>query len=111
MGQALAGNKPTDAPAQGKYNDPMMPVAWTNTFQAPNGKTARTFTTTMGASQDFASEGMRRLLVNATYWALGMENQIPERSTVDLVGEFRPTPYRSRGYVKDVKPSSLRMSP
>jgi hypothetical protein len=109
LGQAVAGNKAGDAPIPGKFNDPMMPIAWTNSFKAPNGKTARTFTTTMGASQDFANEALRRLLINATYWTLGMEGQIQERSMVDIVNEYKPTQYRSGGYVKGVRPGSLKI--
>lgn len=109
MGQALAGMKPTDEPAKGKYNDPMQPVAWAHNYKAATGKEARAFATTMGASQDFSSEGMRRLLVNATYWTLGMEEQIPPASNVDLVGEYRPTQYAFRGYTKGVRPSSLKL--
>jgi hypothetical protein len=109
MGQALAGMKATDPPAQGKYNDPMMPVAWTHTFKAPKGQSVRTFTTTMGASTDFASAGLRRLVVNAAYWTLGLEEQIPPLNVVDIVGEYQPSPYRFGGYVKGVLPSSLKM--
>jgi hypothetical protein len=109
MGQALAGMKASDPPAEGKYNDPMMPVAWTHTFKGPDGKAVRTFATTMGASQDFASEGLRRLLVNATYWALGMEERIGPASKVELVGDYQPTQYRFGGYVKGVVPGSLKL--
>jgi hypothetical protein len=58
----------------------------------------------MGASTDMESEGMRRLLVNATYWCLGMEEQIPARSRVDLVGEFRPLPFGFGTFQKGVRP-------
>jgi hypothetical protein len=101
--------KPSDPPDEGKYNNPMMPVAWTNAYKAENGTTARVFTTTMGASEDIESEGMRRLLVNAAFWALGMESQIGEHSACDLVGPFKATRYSFKGYVKDVKPSSLKL--
>jgi hypothetical protein len=97
------------APLGGKYNNPMMPVAWTNTFKAHNGKAGRAFCTTMGASQDFANGGVRRLLINATYWTLGMEAQIKERSNVDIVGDFKATQYKSGGHVKGVKPATLKM--
>jgi hypothetical protein len=83
----------------------MMPVAWTKTYQTLSDKTARVFTTTMGASQDLASEGLRRLLVNACYWALAMEDKIPARSNVEIVGEYRPTPFGHNAFVKGVKPS------
>ncbi len=72
LGAVLSGMKPTDPPIEGPKNNPMMPIAWTKTYKTESGKTARVFTTTMGASQDFESEGLRRLLVNATYWALGL---------------------------------------
>ena len=107
LGQVLEGMKPDDKPAQGKQNDPMMPVAWTKTYKGDNGKTGKTFTTTMGASQDLLSEGLRRLLVNACYWTLGMENKIAEKSNVDIVGEFKPTKFGFNGYTKGVKPANL----
>ena len=100
MGQVLAGMKPDDEPVQGRKNDPMMPVGWTKTY-----KGSRVFTTTMGASTDLASEGMRRLLVNAAYWCVGLEDKIPAKSCVEIVGEFKPRPFGSNGYKKGVKPS------
>jgi len=109
LGQGINGNKVTDPPLEGKYNSPMMPVAWTNTFKAPNGQVARTFCTTMGSGQDFTSEGLRRLLINASYWTLHMEEQIPERSNVDIVGTYNPTTSRDGGHVKGVKPANLKM--
>ena len=42
----------------------------------------------MGASQDCAYEGTRRLIVNGCYWAAGLEVKIPAKSNVELVGEF-----------------------
>jgi type 1 glutamine amidotransferase len=105
MGQVLTGMKPTDPPVAGKQNDPMMPVAWTKSYSTDSGKVGRTFTTTMGASQDLASEGLRRLLVNACYWAVGYEDQIPPQSKVDLVGEYKPTPFGFNRFIKARKPS------
>jgi hypothetical protein len=105
LGQVLEGMQPADRPVAGKQNDPMMPIAWTKTWQTPSGRRARTFTSTIGASQDLASEGLRRLLVNACYWALGMEEQIPARSKVEIVGNYQPRPFRHSGFQKGVKPS------
>jgi hypothetical protein len=104
LGQVLTGMQPDDKPVEGKQNEPMMPVAWTKSYKSASGKTARTFCTTMGASQDFASEGLRRLLVNATYWCLGMEDKIAEKSKVDLVGEYKPRPFGFGTFTKGVKP-------
>lgn len=107
LGQVLTGMKATDPPVAGSQNDPMMPIAWTKTYTGKEGKTARVFTTTMGASQDFASEGVRRLLVNACYWGLGMEDKIPERSEVAIVGAFDPQPFRNNGFKPGMRPADL----
>jgi hypothetical protein len=107
LGQVLEGMKPDDKPVEGKQNDPMMPVAWTKTYKGENGATGKTFTTTMGASQDLQSEGLRRLLVNAFYWTLGMEDKIAEKSTVDIVGEYKPTRFGFGGFKKGVKPADF----
>jgi type 1 glutamine amidotransferase len=109
LGQVLEGMRPTDKPVPGGKNDPMMPVAWTKTYETDAGKVGRVFTTTMGASQDLLSEGMRRLLVNACYWALGMEEKISARSKVDIVGEYKTLPFKFGGFQPGVKPSDHAM--
>ncbi len=96
MGQVVAGMKPTDKPVDGAKNDPMMPIAWIRT------RPSRVFVTTMGASQDFLSEGLRRLLVNACTWAVGLD--VPARANVDIVGTYEPAPFGFGGYRKGVKP-------
>lgn len=108
MGQVLEGMKSTDKPLAGAKNDPMMPIAWIKTYTGQSGKTSRVFTTTMGSSVDLQSEGLRRLLVNAVYWTLGMEEQIPAKSDVRIVGEYEPTPFKFGEHKKGVKPSDLR---
>ncbi|MCI0740106.1 MAG: ThuA domain-containing protein [Gemmataceae bacterium] len=105
LGQVLTGMKATDPPVEGKKNDPMMPIAWSKSYRGAAGKTARVFTTTMGASQDFQSEGLRRLLVNASYWSLGLEDRIPDRSVVDIVGPFNPLPFKFNGFEKGRRPA------
>lgn len=109
LGQVLSGLKPDDPPVPGKPNDPMIPVAWTNSYTTPAGKTARIFVTTMGAADDLLSEELRRLLVNATYWAVGMEKKIPPQANVELVGDYRPHSYLSETYTKGVRPSDLAL--
>ena len=104
MGQVLKGMKPTDAPLEGKKNDPMMPVAWTKTY-----KGGRVFTTTMGAAADLANEGLRRLLVNATYWCVGLEDKIPAKSCVEPVGTFKPTYFGYGKYIKGKKPADYAL--
>ncbi|MEX0669579.1 MAG: ThuA domain-containing protein [Pirellulales bacterium] len=111
LGQVLEGMKP-DAPAvegaDAKKNEPMMPVAWVKTYSVEGGPTGRVFTTTMGAATDLASEGMRRLLVNACYWATGLEDKISEKAVVDVVGTYEPTAFGFNGARKGVKPADLR---
>lgn len=105
LGQVLKGMKPTDAPVEGKQNDPMMPIAWTKTYQvAEDAPKGRAFCCTSVAGQDFESEGLRRLLVNACYWALAMEERIPPRSEVGFVGEYRGTPFGFNRFKKGVRP-------
>ena len=62
----------------------------------------------MGSSTDMVAEGTRRMLVNACYWATGLEDKIPAKSSVDVVGSFEPTPFGFNGAKKGVKPSALR---
>lgn len=104
MGQVLVGINPDDRPNPDK---PPVPVAWTKTFTGEKGKTARVFTTTMGHAGDLANEGFRRLLVNACYWALKMEDQIPAKSKVDLVGVYEPNPIGTGKHKKGVRPQDL----
>ncbi|HTS31719.1 MAG TPA: ThuA domain-containing protein [Bryobacteraceae bacterium] len=107
LGEVLEGMAPTDAPVAGRQNDPKMPVAWTRTYTGSQGKPARIFTTTMGSAQDLLNEGFRRLLVNASYWATGMERNIPADSDAGLVGRYEPLPFKFGGAAKGVKPSDL----
>jgi hypothetical protein len=94
----LYGMRPeTGTPVEGEKNDPMMPVAWTKSYQVPGGEPGKVFTTTVGASTDLLSVGVRRLLANAVYWCLDLDNQIPEGgANVDLVGEYAPTQFEFR---------------
>jgi len=105
LGQVLEGMRPTDPPAAGKQNDPMMPVAWVKSYTGKQGRTARVFTTTMGAAQDLQNEALRRLIVNASFWALGIE--VSARTNVDLVGDYQPLPFKFGGFARGIKPSDL----
>ncbi len=108
FGEVLSGMDPKDPPVPGAVNDPMMPIAWTKTYTGSAGKTARVFATTLGTSEDLLTEANRRLLVNACYWALGLEQQIKPNAKVGLVGEYHPHPFDFDGYVKGVTPADLR---
>ena len=102
--QPLNGMTP-DSPADA--SKPPSPVAWTRTYQIENGKPGRTFTTTHGASEDLLNEGFRRMLINAAFWAMGMENKIKANNDVSFVGPYQPTTFNFEGYKANVKPSML----
>ena len=106
LGQVLKGMKAEDEPNLEKGP---VPVAWVKTYRGEMGKTSRVFNTTMGHAEDLLSEGFRRLLVNGCYWAMGMEDQIPDRSEVELVGKYRPTPIGFGGHLRGVKPRDHRI--
>jgi len=111
-GQVLEGMKPTDKPVaepKSNKNNPMMPLAWTKEYKGTAGRTSRIICTTMGASVDFESAGLRRFVVNACYWGLGLEDKIPAKSNVDYVGEYRPTFYGGGNFKKGVKPADLKL--
>ena len=67
------------------------------------------FTTTYGYGDDFKEEGIRRLLVNACYWCVALEDRIPARSDVDLVGPYEPVKSNYAGHRRGVKPRDLRL--
>ena len=106
-GSVLTGMKPTDPPVEGKKNNPMMPLVWTRMYKGEAGKTSRVVSTTMGASVDLESEGLRRLLVNGCFWGLQMD--VPEKAKVDIVGEFKPTMYGFGTFQKGLKPSDFAL--
>ena len=113
-GQVVNGMKPDDPPAdypkkratdkkeQG-VNDPMMPVAWTRLYENETGKTNRIFCTTMGAATDLQNEGLRRLVVNAVFWGVGLD--VPERADVAYVDEYHPSKYSMRAYRPGLRPA------
>ena len=47
------------------------------------------------------------MLVNACYWAVGLEDKIPAKTKVDLVGEYKPRPFGFNGFQKGVRPADL----
>ncbi len=106
LGQVLSGMSPQDAPNPEKA---LVPVAWTKTHPGKTGKISRVFTTTMGHVEDLRSEGFRRLVVNACYWAVGMEGQIPAHSQVDLVGAYAPSPIGFGDHRRGVRPQDHRI--
>ena len=88
MAQPLQGMTP-DSPPNEKM--PPVPGAWTRNYRGKGGNLERVFTSTYGASDDILNEGYRRLLVNACFWAAGLEDKIAPDAKVAFVGPFNPT--------------------
>ena len=44
----------------------------------------------MGSGKDLEDPGLRRLIVNAAYWCMEVEDRITAESSVDYVGEYKP---------------------
>ncbi|MBU6398880.1 MAG: ThuA domain-containing protein [Verrucomicrobia bacterium] len=119
-GQVLKGMNPSDPPADYRrrrstdrqeqgINEPMMPIIWRRTYTGESGKTSRIVCTTIGAAVDLECEDLRRLLVNACYWGLGMEDQIPAKADVDYVGAYHPTYFGFGKFKRGMRPSDFEL--
>lgn len=106
-GQVLSGMNPSDAPLEGPKNSPMMPLVWLQNYSGSNGKTNQIVTTTMGAATDLESPGLRRLVVNACYWTLGLSDKIPVAANVETVGEFKPSEFGFGKFKRGLRPMDL----
>lgn len=104
-GQSTAGMTP-ETPVNMEKS--IMPVAWTKSYQIENGKGGRVFTTTMGSSEDFESEDLRRLIINASYWAMDITDDLPDKPNVDIIGDYDPTPFGFGNYVEGMKPADYK---
>jgi type 1 glutamine amidotransferase len=104
LGEILNGMTADSPPAPDKKQ---MPVAWYRMYEQTPGKSGRVFTTTHGASEDLLNDGFRRMAVNATLWAVGLEAAIRADGNISFVGPFQPTTFAFDGYVKNMKPSDM----
>ncbi|MEO6788279.1 MAG: hypothetical protein ABI318_19320 [Chthoniobacteraceae bacterium] len=113
-GMVLKGMKQGDEPADYKkkrstdkqeqgVNEPAMPVVWTRVNDSEFGKGNKVLCTTMGSATDLQNEGLRRLIVNATYSFTGLE--APAKADVELVDPYKPLFYGFNGFRKGLKVS------
>lgn len=86
----------------------LMPIAWTKPYQLEGGKQGMAFASTMGASLDFRSEGLRRLVINAAFWLIGMEEDIDPEMNVDFVGTYEPTMFGFDTFRKGMRVSDFK---
>ena len=113
-GEVVEGMNPTDPMAKAlkkkasgkeqELNDPMMPIVWLRVLGSEQKQLV--LTCTMGAATDFSNEGLRRMLVNASYFLTGLQSKIQPYNNVDLVGSYNPSPFGFGGFIKGVRPDS-----
>lgn len=89
-GQVLSGMNYDDDP---KPDTTTMPIAWIKEYTGEEGKVARVFCTTMGAATDLLNTDLRRLLVNAAYWGMEMEQSIDLSLSVEPIEPYDPTAF------------------
>ena len=108
-GLVLAGMDPADPPVTDGRNEPAMALAWIRERPLPGGEVQRVFCTTMGAAQDFANEGLRRLVVQACYWGLGLEAAIPASGAdVALRSPYVPSAFGFGRHRPGLRPADYR---
>ncbi len=107
-GQVLSGLNPDDPPVTDDRKDTRMPFAWFKNYTAPSGKQGRSFTTTAGASLDWQSEDLRRLMINAMFSLTGHEPEIPEKTDVEFVEAYSPLP---TGALSDEAWAAAKLTP
>lgn len=85
----------------------IMPIAWAKTYSIVPGKRGKVFTTTMGSAIDFLNEDLRRLVVNACYWAVDLEEKSSAGTKVDIVGSYRPSMFGFGDFKKGKLPKDF----
>ncbi|MFT5123315.1 MAG: hypothetical protein ACI9TH_002676 [Kiritimatiellia bacterium] len=105
MAQPIQGMTP-DAPDIKTM--PPVPGAWTRMYKGKNGKEGRVFTSTYGASNDLEDENYRRSIINACFWAIGLESDIKADNTISFVGPYNATWRQGKGRRKNgTKPEDM----
>ncbi|WP_026954964.1 ThuA domain-containing protein [Algoriphagus vanfongensis] len=99
-GQSTAG---MDDQAPLIWEKSLMPIAWTKPYQIEGGKQGTAFASTMGSSLGFQSEDLRRMVLNASFWLLGMEGEINPELNVSIVGKYEPTMFGFDTFRKGMK--------
>lgn len=103
-GQSLSGMKQGSMP---NFHKSILPVAWIKNYTTASGKTSRIFTTTMGAAVDLENEGLRRLLINAAYWAVELD--VPRENEVRWVGDYQPRFFGFGEAKKGLSPNDFKV--
>lgn len=105
MAQPLNG---LNMDAEADATKPPMASEWTREYTGANGHKGRAFTSLYGASEDILNPGYRRMIINATYWIVELEDQIKADSKIDFVGKYEPNTFRNKGYARGIKPDQYK---
>lgn len=89
-------------------NKAPQPAAWVRTYRFQGGEEGRAFCSTQGASEDILSEGVRRMIINATLWCMEMEDEIKGDADVSFVGPYNPSTFSFKPSVKDARPGDIK---
>ena len=101
MAQPLNGMTP-DSPVD--ETKPPQASEWTRSYRSGSGKTGRVFTSLYGTPEDILNDGYRRMLVNAAFWSVGMEDAIQPDLDVAFVGPFKPNTFGNQTHAAGIKP-------
>ena len=82
-----------------------VPAVWTRTRDV--GERGRVLACMHGSSLDLLDSDFRRMLVNACFWALELDDQITDDLNISFVGPFEPTLFASYAWKRGVAPSDL----
>ena len=84
------------------------PGVWVREYKSKDGsRKGRVFTTTSGASEDIVDLDFRRMMINACFWAVGIESEIKPDLNIDFVGAYQPSTFRFGGHRRGIKPIDL----
>jgi len=81
--------------------------SWTYHYTTTDGKKHRVFHSTQGASEDILDDSYRRLLINALFWSVGLEEGIKADNNIAFVGPYHPTIFATGEGLKNQKPSDM----
>ncbi len=82
-----------------------VPAVWTRKRDV--GEQGRVLACMHGSSLDLLDSDFRRMLVNACFWALNLEEEITPDLNIDFVGPFEPTLFASYAWKRGVLPTDL----
>jgi len=106
-GQVLDGMKADDPPVDIKG---LKPLIWTRKYIGEDGDTSTILMSTIGAAVDFQSEGLRRVIINSSYWMTGFETLITDSLNISYVdGPYNPSFFGFGSFRQGVIPDNHEM--